>query len=273
MDTAMPGIDVAKSVTAFVGTASNKHTCAAVRALFEKLEAAGVRCEMVRLSDYDLKPCRGCKVCFMKGEEFCPLKDDRDELIQKMADSDGIVFASPNYSFQVSGFMKVFLDRLGFMGHRPRFHQKVFTSIVVQGFLGGGKIVKYFGLVGRMLGCDVVKGTCATALDPMTEKEQRKRDKKLERQSRRFLALLFQPADRAPSLFMLAGFRMGRQSVMKTLGEADKDYVYYRDRGWFDSDYFCPTRLGLFKRAAGSALDWLFGRMYARRAGTPTVSA
>jgi multimeric flavodoxin WrbA len=31
----------------------------------------------------------------LKGEEFCPLKDERDLLIEKMMSSDGVVFACP----------------------------------------------------------------------------------------------------------------------------------------------------------------------------------
>ena len=88
--------------------------------------------EIVVLSDYDIGVCRGCKSCTNRGEERCPLKDDRDVLIEKMMASDGVVFASPNYSFQVSAIMKIFLDRLAFLFHRPRFHGKTFTGIVVQ---------------------------------------------------------------------------------------------------------------------------------------------
>jgi multimeric flavodoxin WrbA len=54
-----------------------------------------------------LQRCRGCKLCLDKGEEFCAFKDDRDLLIEKMMTSDGVDFASPNYSFQVSAFMQV----------------------------------------------------------------------------------------------------------------------------------------------------------------------
>jgi hypothetical protein len=35
-----------------------------------------VEVEIVRLSDYRIEACRGCKVCFEKGEAYCPLKDD-----------------------------------------------------------------------------------------------------------------------------------------------------------------------------------------------------
>jgi multimeric flavodoxin WrbA len=92
-----------------------------------------------------------------QGEEFCPLKDDRDVLIRKMMTSDGVVFASPNYSYQVSATMKIFLDRLGFIFHRPHFFGKTYTSIVAQGIYGGSKIVKYLDFVGMGLGFNVAK--------------------------------------------------------------------------------------------------------------------
>ena len=88
------------------------------------------------------------------------MKDDRDLLIEKLMASDGVVFASPNYSYQVSATMKAFLDRLGFVFHRPRFFGKTFTSISVQGIYGGTKIGKYLGFVGNGLGFNTVKGTC-----------------------------------------------------------------------------------------------------------------
>jgi multimeric flavodoxin WrbA len=145
-----------KKVTAFVGSPRKKHTHDAVCRFLEHLKALGdVECEIVALSDYRLEACRGCKLCFEKGEEACPLKDDRDALIAKMVASDGVVFASPNYSFNVSAIMKTFLDRLGFVFHRPRFHGKAFTGIVVQGIYGGAKIEKYLASAGGGLGFHV----------------------------------------------------------------------------------------------------------------------
>jgi len=46
--------------------------------------------------------CRGFRICFDKGEGHCPPRDVRDILIGKINDSDGVIFASPNYSFQES---------------------------------------------------------------------------------------------------------------------------------------------------------------------------
>jgi multimeric flavodoxin WrbA len=67
--------------------------------------------------------------------------------------------------------MKIFLDRLGFVFHRPRFFGKTFTSIVVQGIYGGPKIVEYLDFVGDGLGFNVVKGSCVTSMEPITRSE------------------------------------------------------------------------------------------------------
>ncbi len=245
-----------KKVTAFVGSARKRHTYNAVCEFLEKLDAlGGVQSEIVRLAEYRIETCRGCKSCFDRGEEFCPLHDDRDVLIEKIMTSDGVVIASPNYSFQVSGMTKVFLDRLGFLFHRPRFYGKTFTSIVAQGISGGRKLVAYLDFAAARLGFDVVRGTCSTAREPMTAKEQRKRSEALAGQSTRFHRQLSKPAGRTPNLIHLMGFRMARTGIMRELDERSRDYTFYSERGWFESDYYYPTHLGLLKRGAGHLFD------------------
>src|SRR5512144_1017347 len=211
-------------VTAFVGTARKQHTFYAVRQFLENLEALGdVEYEIVALTDYRLEMCRGCKNCFRKGEEFCPLKDDRDVLIEKTKTSDGVVFATPNYSYQVSASMKMFLDRLGFVFHRPRFFGRTFTSIVAQGIYGGSKIVKYLDFVGMGLGFNVVRGSCTTALDPMSGQERKKIDRIVAGHSRRFHAGLSKPPYPVPPLFKVCAFRAARTSMRVMLDEASRD--------------------------------------------------
>ena len=255
-----------KKVTAFVGSARKKSTHNAVSQFLNNLQSLGhVEYEIVPLSDHRLGTCRGCLVCFEKGEEFCPLKDDRDLLIEKMMASDGVVLASPNYSFQVSAIMKIFLDRLGFVFHRPRFFGKTFTSIVAQGVYGGDRIVTYLDFVGSGLGFNTVKGSCVTAIDPMTEKEKRKLDTALTEQSRRFHERLVKPAYPVPSLFHLWVFRCSRTSVRLMLDDSKRDYTYYRDKGWFESDYYYPTRLGALKKVAGGFFDSMATRTTRKR--------
>lgn len=243
-------------VTAFVGSAHKQNTHKAVVQFLEKLQALGdVEYDIVTLSDYKLGTCRGCRVCFDKGEQYCPLKDDRDVLFQKIEASDGVVFASPNYVFHMSGMMKTFLDRFGAAMHRPRYFGKAFTSIVTQGFMGGNDINKCLELEGRMLGFKTVKGSCITGLVPYSEKDKQKMDRTLTAQSRRFFAALNSPAYPAPSWYMLIGFRMGRMTVLQGLDERSEDYRYYAKQGWFASDYFYPTHLSPLKRVAGKFFD------------------
>ena len=111
-----------KKVTAIIGTQTRKATYQAVQEFEKNLKQYGeIDFEYVFLSDYHLEFCRGCKLCFDRGEEYCPLKDDRDVLLAKMEQSDGVIFATPNYAFQLSARMKNLFDRLAYIDHRPRF--------------------------------------------------------------------------------------------------------------------------------------------------------
>jgi multimeric flavodoxin WrbA len=251
-----------KKVTVFVGSARKKHTYAAAAQFLSNLQSMGdVEVEIVRLSDYRIEACRGCKVCFEKGEVYCPLKDDRDVLIEKMMASDGVVFASPNYAFQVSAIMKTFLDRLAFICHRPRFFGKPYTTIVAQGIYGGAKIVDYMDFLANALGFDVVKGCCITTLEPMTDKQQSKIDKTLLTQARQYTARLEKPGYPMPKLIDLMFFRMSRTKMRLELDDSSLDYRYYADKGWFESDFYYDARLGVLKKGAGKVFDWMFTSM------------
>jgi len=251
-----------KTVTAFVGSARKKHTHDAVRRLADSLQRLGdVECEIVGLADCRVELCRGCKLCFEKGEDACPHRDDRDALIEKMMVSDGVIFATPSYMFQVSALMKALIDRLAFVGHRPRFFGKTYTSVVTQGLFGGGKIVKYLDFVGACMGFRTVRGICVTALEPMTEQESRRIDRAIGKLSARFYRSLVAAKDPTPRLTMLIGFRMGRASLRANLDESNLDFRYYAEHGWFDSAYYYPTRLGPLKRLVGRLFDAIGTRM------------
>ncbi len=248
-----------KKVTAFVGSGRKGNTYHAVEQFLTNLQSLGeVEVEIVRLSDYQIGACKGCQLCMSRGEDRCPLKDDRDVLIKKMMESDGVVFATPNYSFQVSALMKAFLDRLGFAFHRPRFFGKTFTSIVAEGIYGGKKIVDYLDFVGFGLGFRTVKGTCFNTRLPITEKQKRAMDRGLADQAKRYYAKLAKPAHAAPTLVDLAIFRFHRTTMKLELNDSDIDYRYCAENGWFDSDFYYPTQMGALMRGAGRLFDSLF---------------
>jgi multimeric flavodoxin WrbA len=254
-----------KKITAFVGSGRRGYTLRAAEQLGENLRAFGdVEYEVVRLADYRIETCRGCKACFDKGEELCPLKDDRDELIAKIDSSDGVVLATPNYSFQVSGYTKTFLDRLGFLFHRPRFFGKTYAPLVAQGIYGGGKILKYLGFVGNGLGFNTVKGSCLVTIEPMSVKAERAFAAKLGDLADRFHRRLNAPAFPRAGLFGLVMFRMSRTKIRSMLDDRSPDWRYFSEQGWFESDFYYPTRIGPLKKAAGRLVDAI-----TRRTSTP----
>jgi hypothetical protein len=53
---------------------------------------------------------------------------------------------------------------------------------------------------------------------------------------------------------------MARTSIKIEQADDRPDPTYYRDHGWFDSDYYYPTTLGPLKRAAGVAFDGIAAR-------------
>ena len=74
-----------------------------------ELEAAGHACEILRLSDFAIGYCLGCKHCYQAAQ--CVQRDSMDTLLEAMARADVLVLASPSYWGDVTGQMKVFFDR------------------------------------------------------------------------------------------------------------------------------------------------------------------
>lgn len=70
---------------------------------------AGNNVEFVTLKDKDIKFCKGCLAC--QRLQKCVIKDDSNEIIEKMKNADIIVFASPIYYYEMSGQLKTLLDR------------------------------------------------------------------------------------------------------------------------------------------------------------------
>lgn len=69
----------------------------------------GYSTEKVYVNDLKIRTCLGCNVCQKTGQ--CVLKDDMQDVYQKMLDAKVIVFASPVYFYTFNGAMKLLIDR------------------------------------------------------------------------------------------------------------------------------------------------------------------
>ena len=71
---------------------------------------AGHEVEFVSLRGKDIRFCIGCMTCQKTGH--CVLKDDVAEIMEKVKESEVIIFATPIYYYEMCGQMKTLLDRL-----------------------------------------------------------------------------------------------------------------------------------------------------------------
>ena len=71
--------------------------------------ARGLAVEKIMLTGYRVLPCEGHDDC--ESLAACPLDDDATALLERMYRADGLILATPVYYEDVSGQMKVFIDR------------------------------------------------------------------------------------------------------------------------------------------------------------------
>ena len=94
----------------------------------------------------------------------------------------------------------------------------------------------------------------------MTDEQKKKNDKNVQALAQRFYKHLNKTRPLVPGLYKLMMFRIHRSSI-QSLGEQFYDYCYFREKGWFESDYYYEVRLGLGKRIMGIIFDVIGKRL------------
>lgn len=79
------------------------------KAFADGAEESGNDVEFIPLAGKTIGFCVGCWGCTQTHR--CVFHDDADMVVQKMKDADVVVFATPIYYYEMSGQMKVLLDR------------------------------------------------------------------------------------------------------------------------------------------------------------------
>lgn len=221
-----------------------------VRKIEEKMKELGdVEFEYLFLKDADLKLCKGCFTCISRGEDLCPLKDDRAEIEEKISNSDGVILSSPGYVQNVSGLMKNFIDRFAYTNHRLRFfNQKV--MLVANGGSGLDKTLE--ALKVTFGGPEVVyELDVYTPAWPLTLKAENKNRKKIEDASKKFYNSISTAELGSPSLSEYMRFRFFKDMLDPSMEKyLPADYEFYKDK----KDYFYDVKIGVFKKAIASLM-------------------
>lgn len=74
---------------------------------------AGHDVEKISLAGKSISFCRGCLACQKLGR--CVIDDDANGIMQKVLNADVVVWATPIYYYEMSGQMKVMIDRMNAM--------------------------------------------------------------------------------------------------------------------------------------------------------------
>ena len=216
--------------------------------------------ETLYLGHVDIQPCRGCRTCFDRGEEMCPLKDDLRAIKAHMDAADGIILASPVYVNDVNGVAKNWMDRLAYVCHRPGFAGKCAYLVTT---VGGGPTsyaLRIMDLALRSWGYHIVgqAGYKMGALMDQDEMETRYAD-----ETARVAGALFRAISQRrfmrPSFLSLMMFKIQQLSwQQETPGSLD--YAYWQEQGWFDPrrEFYIEHRASRIKvalaRFAGAVL-------------------
>ncbi len=209
-----------KKVLAIIGSPRKGNTYKAITRVEEKMKEMGnVEFEYLLLKDIDLEPCRGCFLCLSKGEDLCPIDDDRPMIEEKMLAADGILLASPVFAMNMSGLMKKFFDRFAYTFHRPRFLNQHLMVLCTTGGVGIKETLNALAIF-QASGCYLVhKIGLATPPFPPSQKGEAKAEKEVEKAAHRFYSALQSEGPPKPTWGTVIQFR-----AFRTIYPLAKDY-------------------------------------------------
>lgn len=87
----------------------NSNSNLLAKSFYEGAKSMNHDVELISLRDKTINFCKGCFACQKLGS--CIIKDDSNEIVEKMCEADVIVWATPIYYYEMSGQMKTLIDR------------------------------------------------------------------------------------------------------------------------------------------------------------------
>ena len=108
-----------------------------------------IETELISVHGKKISPCVGCGYC-KKNKTWCCIKDDMQEIFDKIAHADGLLVASPVYVMTATPQIHAIASRM-----RPAMHcypgmlrNKFFAAIAVGGTRNGGQEQAINGILG-----------------------------------------------------------------------------------------------------------------------------
>lgn len=91
---------------------------------------------LLRLSDFNIKPCKACYLCLFK-KERCVQRDDLYTVLDAVVDADALILAAPSYFLGPNSSLKRLLDRgMAFYALADRLWNKPAVGVGIAGIPG-----------------------------------------------------------------------------------------------------------------------------------------
>ena len=181
----------------------------------------------------------------LRGEDKCPIKDDKEMILEKILEADGLILSSPVYALMVSALMKNFIERFGYLAHRPQFFDKFAMSMVTCSGYGAEDALEYMNKMLSVFGFSLAPSLELKFHPGMVSEESKNRNKKKTIEAVKTLLEKIETGERdKPTLNLMIPF-----NIFKYVSKLDKDvmpadFEYYKDKG----DYYYDTKIPFYKK-------------------------
>jgi len=234
--------EVKMKIVALCGSPRKGNTYSVLNVIKESFPEIDYK--ILMLKDLNFEMCKGCYTCVLRGEEKCPIKDDRDLIVEEITDADAVIFASPAHSHMVSAIMKNFFDRFGFLAHRPRFFDKYAMSLTTGSGYGAEFAIQYMDKMAGIFGFNIVPSLDLNVRPGKVKEEDKQFNTEKTIEATRILLSRIEKGKRTkPTLNFLVPFQ-----IFKLISKIDSktfsaDYEYYKDK----KDFFYDTKINPLK--------------------------
>lgn len=211
--------------------------------------------EEIHLKDLELPYCTGCSICFRKGHKLCPHNCIMQSMMDKIEQSDGVIFAFSTFNMQPPALAKNFIDHMCFMLHRPHFFRNKALVVSTTGGVGAKDAVDYVAGTLSGIGFNRCYKLPVLSCSWNAYKPKEKTVAKCKRVTARFHRDVASKKLHSPSFGILLVYNlfrgMSRGYAQGTEYETE-DGVYWTDKIRVNSTYDPSVKVPAFKRAFGS---------------------
>ncbi|MCD4713215.1 MAG: flavodoxin family protein [Clostridiales bacterium] len=198
--------------------------------------------EFLEIKNFDIRPCVGCENCLRNGQ--CNIKDDAEELLGKMSKADGIIIGTPVYIRQISGYLKMLIDRGCAWYHRSPLVGKPIFFVTSTQVSGSKQALSYLKDVSVQWGTIYTGALSRTMFNLENEVTPESISK--------FLYYMDESNKKHFKPSMKQIFEFYTQKVL-AIHVLPLDLEFWTENGYLDQHYYYDCKINIFKRIIGYA--------------------